>query len=59
MDKMGLVAIIIGLVLCGAGGCAIWIFLPEVVAIIKGLAGIIVLLIGLMLLLFGALVVSD
>lgn len=59
MDKMGLIAIITGLVLCAAGGYAIWIFLPEVIAVLKGLGGIVVLLIGLMLLLFGALIVSD
>ncbi len=44
MDKMGLVALIVGLVLCIAGGYAIWAFLPEVITAVKGLIGIVVLL---------------
>ena len=59
MDKTGLVALIIGLVICALGGYAIWIFLPDVIAAIKGLIGIIVLLIGIMLVIFGALIFRD
>ena len=43
MDKTGLVALIIGLVLCALGGYAIWIFLPVIIAV-KGLIGIVVVL---------------
>jgi len=59
MDKTGLVTIIIGLVCCAAGGYAIWVFQPEVIAAVKGLIGIAVLLFGLMLIAFGALIFSD
>jgi hypothetical protein len=59
MDKTGLVALIIGLVLCALGGYAIWIFQTEVIAAVKGLIGIAVLLIGIMLVIFGALIFSD
>lgn len=59
MDKTGVVALIIGLVLCAAGLWAIWVFLPEVIAAVKGLVGLVVLLAGLCLLLFGILVIND
>lgn len=59
MDRTGVVALIVGLVLCAAGIWAIWVFLPEVIAAVKGLIGLVVLLAGLCLLLFGILVVND
>ncbi len=59
MDKTGLIALIIGLILCALGGYAIWIFLPETIAAVKGLIGIAVVLFGLMLVIFGALIFSD
>lgn len=59
MDKTGLVALIIGLVLCALGGYAIWIFLTEVIFAVKGLVGIAVLLVGIMLVIFGALIFRD
>jgi hypothetical protein len=59
MDKMGLFAIIVGLGLCIIGGYAIWAFLPEVIVAVKGLVGIVVVLVGLMLAVFGILIVND
>ena len=59
MDKTGLIALIIGLLLCVLGGYAIWIFLPEVIIAVKGLIGIAVILFGLMLVVFGALIIRD
>jgi Na+-driven multidrug efflux pump len=59
MDKTGLIALIIGLVLCLAGGYAIWAFLPDVIVAVKGLIGIVVVLFGLMLILFGILIIKD
>lgn len=59
MDKTGLITLIIGLVLCALGGYAIWIFLPETIAAVKGLIGIAVLLFGILLMIFGALIFSD
>lgn len=59
MDKMGIIALVIGLVLCVAGGYAIWAFLPEVIVAVKGLVGIVVVLAGLMLVIFGVLIMND
>jgi hypothetical protein len=59
MDKVGVIALIIGVVLCAIGGYAIWAFLPEVIIAVKGLIGICVLLAGIMLVIFGALIFRD
>jgi hypothetical protein len=59
MDKMGIIALIVGLVLCAIGGYAIWAFLPDVIVAVKGLIGIVVVLAGLMLVIFGILIVND
>ncbi|MDO8874444.1 MAG: hypothetical protein Q7V05_17230 [Methanoregula sp.] len=59
MDKTGILALIIGIVLCALGGFAIWEFLPEVIIAVKGLVGIAVVCIGLMLVLFGILIAKD
>jgi len=47
MDKLGITALIIGVILCALGGYAIWTFLPEVIIAVKGLIGIAVLLAGI------------
>jgi len=59
MDKMGIIALIVGLVFCVTGGFAIWFFLPEVIIAVKGLIGIVVLLVGIMLAIFGILIIND
>jgi len=59
MDKMGIIALIVGLVLCAIGGYTIWAFLPEVIVAVKGLIGIVVVLAGLMLAIFGILIMND
>jgi hypothetical protein len=59
MDKLGIITLIAGLVLCALGGYAIWAFLPEVIIAVKGLVGIVVLLGGLMLVIFGILVFRE
>ena len=59
MDKMGVIALIVGLVLLAIGGYAIWFFLPEVIVAVKGLIGIVAVLIGLMMVIFGILIVND
>lgn len=59
MDKVGVIALIIGIILCALGVFGIWTFLPEVIYVIKGLAGIVVFLIGLMLAILGILIVKD
>ena len=59
MDKTGIIALIIGIVLCALGGYAIMAFLPQVVIAVKGLIGIAVVCVGLMLVIFGILIVKD
>jgi hypothetical protein len=59
MDKTGLIALIIGLLLCVLGGYAIWIFQTEVIIAVEGLIGIAVILFGIMLVIFGALIIRD
>ena len=59
MDKTGIVALIVGLILCALGVYAIWAFLPEVIIAVKGLVGIVVLIIGLMAVVFGILIIKD
>jgi hypothetical protein len=59
MDKTGIIALIIGIVLLVAGGYGIWAFLPDVIVAVKGLIGIVVLIIGLMLVIFGILIIKE
>ena len=59
MDRMGVMASVIGLVLCVAGGYAIWAFFPAVIDAVKGLVGIVAVLAGLMLVIFGVLIMND
>lgn len=59
MDKMGIIALIIGVVLCAIGVYAIWAFFPEVIVVVKGLVGIVVVLAGIMLAIFGILIMND
>jgi len=59
MDKMGIISLIVGLILLGLGGYAIWVFLPDVIIAVEVLIGIVVVLIGLMMVIFGALIIND
>ncbi len=59
MDKTGLGALVAGLVLSAAGLYGIWAFLPHVIDAVKGLVGIVILLIGLFMVLFGILIIKD
>jgi hypothetical protein len=59
MDKTGVIALIVGIVLCALGGFAIWVFLPEVIIAVKGLIGIAVVCAALTLILFGILIIKD
>ena len=59
MDKTGIIALIIGIVLCALGCYGIWAFLPQVIIAVKGLIGIVAVCIGLMLVIFGILIVKD
>ena len=59
MDKMGIGALIAGIVLILVGAYAIWAFLPDVITFVKGGIGIVVLVVGLLLAVFGAMMVKD
>ena len=59
MDKTGIIALIIGIVLCALGVYAIMAFLPQVIIAVQGLIGIVVVCVGLMLVVFGILIVKD
>jgi len=59
MDKTGIAALVVGIVLLILGGYAIWVFLPDVIVAVKGLIGIVVLLAGLMLIIFGILIFKE
>jgi NAD/NADP transhydrogenase beta subunit len=59
MDKTGIIALIIGIVLCALGVYAIMAFLPQVITAVQGLIGIAVVCVGLMLVVFGILIIKD
>jgi hypothetical protein len=59
MDKTGIIALLVGIVLLIVGGYGIWMFLPDVITAVKGLIGIVVLIAGLMLVIFGILIVKE
>jgi len=59
MDKTGIAALIVGIVLMVLGGYAIWEFLPDVIVAVKVLISIVVLLAGLMLIIFGILIFKE
>ncbi|WAC04719.1 MAG: hypothetical protein OS112_09705 [Methanoregula sp.] len=59
MDRTGIGAAILGLLLCVLGIYAIWVFLPDTIAVVKGLIGIAGVLIGLVLVVFGILIIKE
>ena len=59
MDKMGLGALIAGIILIALGAFGIYTFLPEVIYLIKGLIGLVVVVLGLFLLVFGVLMIKE
>ena len=59
MDKTGIAALVVGIILLILGGWAIWAFLPQVIIAVEGLIGIVVLLLGLMLVIFGILIFRE
>ncbi|MCU0630430.1 MAG: hypothetical protein MUF37_04680 [Methanoregulaceae archaeon] len=59
MDKMGIAALVSGLVLIGLGIYGIVVFLPEVIFVLKGSIGIIAIIFGIFLTIFGVLLIKD
>jgi hypothetical protein len=59
MEKMGIGALVIGLVLLALGGYGVYAFFPDVIAVLKGIIGIIGIVAGLFLVIFGALMIKE
>ena len=59
MDKTGLASLVGGILLLCLGGYGIWIFLPDVISVVKGSIGIIAVIIGIFLVIFGAILIKD
>jgi len=59
MDKTGLSSLAGGVLLLCLGGYGIWIFLPNVISVVKGSIGIIAVIIGIFLVIFGAILIKD
>lgn len=59
MDKMGIGALIAGLVLICLGIYGIVVFLPEFIYVVKGIVGLIAIIIGIFLAIFGVLLIKD
>jgi hypothetical protein len=59
MDKTGVASLIGGISLLALGGYGVWVFLPDVITVIKGSIGIIAIIIGIFLVIFGAILIRD
>jgi hypothetical protein len=59
MDKTGLTSLVGGILLLVLGGYGIWVFLPDVISVVKGSIGIIAVIIGIFLVIFGAILIKD
>ncbi|NYT17238.1 MAG: hypothetical protein GKC06_04425 [Methanomicrobiales archaeon] len=59
MDKTGLASLVVGILLLCLGGYGIWVFLPDVISVVKGSIGIIAVIIGIFLVIFGAILIKD
>jgi hypothetical protein len=59
MDKTGLTSLVGGILLLVLGGYGIWVFLPDVISVVKGSIGIIAVIIGIFLAIFGAILIKD
>ncbi|MDD1709888.1 MAG: hypothetical protein LUQ37_03150 [Methanoregulaceae archaeon] len=59
MDKTGVASLIGGIILLALGAYGIWTFLPDVITVLKGSIGIIAIIIGIFLVIFGAILIKD
>ena len=59
MDKTGAASLIGGIILLALGAFGIWVFLPDVITVLKGSIGIIAVVIGIFLVVFGAILIRD
>ncbi|MFA5295315.1 MAG: hypothetical protein WC382_07350 [Methanoregulaceae archaeon] len=59
MDKTGIASLIGGIILLALGTYGVWIFLSEVIIVLKGSIGILAIIIGIFLVIFGAILIKD
>lgn len=59
MDKTGVSSLIGGIILLALGAYGIWVFLPDVITVLKGSIGILAIIIGIFLVIFGAILIKD
>ena len=59
MDKTGAASLVGGIILLALGTYGIWVFLPDVVNVLKGSIGIIAVIIGIFLVVFGVILIKD
>jgi len=59
VDKTGIGSLIGGIILLAVGAYAVWAFLPDVVIVLKGSIGILAIIIGIFLVIFGAILIKD
>jgi|GEM_PF-2363546 len=59
VDKAGLGSLIAGIVLILLGGYGIYLYIPEVIVVLKGSLGIIAVLIGLFLAVIGFFIMKE
>jgi hypothetical protein len=59
VDKAGLGSLIAGIVLILLGGYGIYLYIPEVIMVLKGSLGIIAVLIGLFLAVIGFFIMKE
>ncbi|MDH7592867.1 MAG: hypothetical protein QHG99_00715 [Methanomicrobiales archaeon] len=59
MDRTGLISTLIGIVLIVVGGWGVYSFMPQVIDFILGAIGIVCILIGIFLVIFGILMIRE
>jgi len=59
VDKAGLGSLIAGIVLILLGGYGIYLYIPEVIVVLKGSLGIIAVLIGVFLAVIGFFIMKE
>lgn len=59
MDKTGVGSLIGGIILLALGVYGVWFFLSDVIIVLKGSVGILAIIIGIFMVIFGAILIKD
>ncbi|RQD81998.1 MAG: hypothetical protein D5R96_06095 [Methanocalculus sp. MSAO_Arc2] len=59
VDKAGLGSLLAGIILIVIGGYGIYLYIPEVILVLKGALGIIAVFIGLFLAVIGFFIIQE